>query len=94
VEEPKIEADGRERGSLSKEAVVLAAIGIADADGVEAVSMRKVGAAVGVEAMSLYTYVSGKNELLAGMVDAVFAEVEVPKGAGAWREPMRARDPG
>ena len=56
MEEAKIEADGRqERGSLSRggRVVVQAAIGIADADGLEAVSMRKVGASVGVEAMSL-----------------------------------------
>ena len=55
---------------------------LADAGGIEALSMRKVGARVGVEAMSLYSHVTGKDDLLAGMVDAVFAEIQVSARGG------------
>ena len=62
---------------------------MADAGGIESVSMRKLGEAVGVEAMSLYNHVPGKAELLDGLIDLVFCEIELPsagwRGAGSRR---------
>lgn len=71
---------------LTVDGVVRAAIGVADAEGLDALSMRRVATELGVTAMSLYGYVPGKAELLAVMVDRVTAEIEVdgdePEG---WR---------
>ena len=79
------------RSPLSPERVLQAAIALADAKGTEHVTMRKVGAKLRVEAMSLYRHVANKEELLGGMVDAVFAEVTVPTDAPDWRSAMRER---
>lgn len=69
---------------LSRERIVRAAIGLADADGLEAVSLRKVAAALDVGPMRLYGYLATKEELLDLMLDAVYAEIR-PAGDG-WRE--------
>jgi AcrR family transcriptional regulator len=72
--------------------VLATALVLADRDGLDAVTMRSVGDALGVQAMSLYHHVANKDALLDGLVDLVFAEVELPVPAGAaWRAPMRAR---
>jgi AcrR family transcriptional regulator len=76
---------------LSRERVLVAAIELADAAGIESLSMRKLGEALGVEAMSLYNHVANKVDLLDGMVDAVFTEIELPTPGTAWRSAMRAR---
>jgi AcrR family transcriptional regulator len=57
---------------LSRQRILLAAIEIADRDGLGALSMRKLARVLGVEAMSLYNHVANKDELLDGMVDLVF----------------------
>jgi AcrR family transcriptional regulator len=71
--------------------VLGAAVAFADQSGIASLSMRKLGEAVGVEAMSLYNYVANKDELLDGMVDQVFSEIELPSGAGGWKTAMRER---
>src|SRR5258708_2933273 len=53
--------------------------------------MRRLGEALGGEAMSLYNYVANKSELLDGMVDLVFSEMDLPSGAGGWKVAMRLR---
>ena len=73
---------------LSRERIVRAAIRLADADGLEAVSLRKVAAALEVGPMRLYGYIDSKDELLDLMVDAVYAEIR-PAGDG-WREVLRS----
>ncbi|WP_208036184.1 TetR/AcrR family transcriptional regulator [Streptomyces cyanogenus] len=73
---------------LSRERIVRAAIRLADADGLEAVSLRKVAAELGVGPMRLYGYIATKEELLDLMVDAVHAEIR-PAGDG-WREVLRS----
>ncbi|MGW5387528.1 TetR/AcrR family transcriptional regulator [Nocardia sp. NPDC003963] len=73
---------------LSRERIVDAAIGLADADGLAAVSLRKVAAALDVGPMRLYGYIATKEELLDLMVDAVYAEIR-PLGDG-WREVLRS----
>lgn len=72
--------------SLSRERIVRAAIRLADADGLAAVSLRKVAAALDVGPMRLYGYITTKEELLELMVDAVYAEIR-PAGDG-WREAL------
>lgn len=73
---------------LSRERIVEAAIRLADADGLAAVSLRKVAAALEVGPMRLYGYIATKEELLDLMVDTVYAEIR-PTGAG-WREVLRS----
>jgi AcrR family transcriptional regulator len=73
---------------LSRERIVRAAIALADADGLDAVSLRKVATALDVGPMRLYGYIASKEELLDLMVDAVHAEIR-PTGDG-WREVLRS----
>lgn len=71
---------------LTVEGIVAAAIELADADGLESLSMRRVAERLGVGTMSLYRYVPGKAELLDVMVDRVNTETERPGDvAGGWR---------
>lgn len=84
-------ADRRSRPPLSRDQIVATAVALADEDGIAAVSMRKVAAALEVEAMSLYHHVANKDDLLDGMVDAVMAEFEVPADARDWRDALRQR---
>jgi AcrR family transcriptional regulator len=81
----------RERGRLSRDLVLAAAMALADEGGLESLTMRRLGERLGVEAMSLYKHVPGKDRLLDGMVDLVFAEIGLPSGAQGWRAGMRAR---
>jgi AcrR family transcriptional regulator len=69
--------------------VLGAGVELADEAGIEALSMRRLAGRLGVEAMSLYHYVAGKDELLAGMLDLVFAEIEPPAPDGDWRAALR-----
>jgi AcrR family transcriptional regulator len=69
-----------------------AALELADEGGFDSLSMRNLAKALGVEAMSLYNHVANKEDLLDGLVDMVFAEIEAPvPGEGDWREAMRRR---
>ena len=80
------------RPPLTRERVLRAAIEVADAGGFESLSMRKVAGALGVEAMSLYNHVANKEDILDGLVDIVFSEIDVPSpGEGDWREATRRR---
>lgn len=80
---------GRRR--LDRDTVLRAAVALADEVGLAALSMRKLGDAVGVEAMSLYNHVANKEDLLDGMVDLVFADVSLPEIGEDWKEAMRRR---
>src|SRR4051812_18633722 len=79
------------RTPLSRERVLAAAVAFADANGLDSLSMRKLGEALGVEAMSLYNNVANKVDLLDGMIDAVFAEIGLPSDEAGWRTAMRRR---
>jgi len=79
----------RDRG-LSRTEIVRAAIAMADAEGPEAISMRRIAREVGAGVMSLYWYVSSKEELLDLMLDAIEAEIEVPEPTGDWRADLGA----
>jgi AcrR family transcriptional regulator len=75
---------------LSRESIVRAAIDLADTDGLESVSLRKVAAALGAGPMRLYGYLSTKDELLDLMVDAVYGEITPPEPGDDWRAALRA----
>ncbi|WP_438488133.1 GntR family transcriptional regulator [Streptomyces sp. S186] len=78
-------------GTLTRERIVRAGIEVADAEGLRALSMRRVAAAFGVSSMALYRHVGGKDELVMLMADAAFAEVRTPDPAPAgWRARMEA----
>ena len=79
------------RTPLSRERVLRAAVALADASGIESLTMRRLGEALGVEAMSLYKHVANKSDLLDGMTDAVFGEIELPAIGSEWRPAMRDR---
>ncbi len=81
----------RSRTPLSRERVLKTALALADASGIESLTMRKLGEAVGVEAMSLYNHVPSKGDLLDGLIDLVFNEIELPCGADGWKTAMRQR---
>ena len=76
---------------LSKERVLRAAVALADREGLESCAMRKLAAELGAGVMSLYHYVPSKDELLDGMVDIVFDEIEPPTTDGDWKTAMRRR---
>jgi len=75
--------------TLDRAQVIDAAIALADRDGIGAVSMRKLGQELGIEAMSLYTHVHGKEDLLDGMADAVVASVPIDRDDGSWQSVLR-----
>jgi AcrR family transcriptional regulator len=76
---------------LRRDQVLRAAIALADRGGIEALSMRKLGQVLGVEAMSLYNHVASKSDLLDGMIDIVFSEIGLPADDTGWKTAMRQR---
>jgi AcrR family transcriptional regulator len=78
------------RAPLTRDRIIRAGLEIADATGVEAVTMRRVGQELGFEAMSLYRHVGGKHDLLDGMLDVVLAEWELPSDDEEWAQAVRA----
>lgn len=86
------------REPLSRDRLLKAAVDLADAEGLAAVTMRRLSAAVGVEAMSLYHHISGKEALLEGVLDTVVAEIdevvratETAEGPLDWQATVRRR---
>lgn len=74
---------------LSKQRVVVEAVRLADSEGVDGLSMRRLAGALGAGAMSLYHYVASKDELLDAMIDIVFEEIELPPEETDWQSAMR-----
>ena len=79
------------RPPLTRQRVLDAALELADRDGVGSLSMRKLAQELGVEAMSLYHHVAGKDAILDGLIDIVFGEIELPSGQTGWKDAMRRR---
>jgi len=88
---PPTDPGARPRARLNRDRMLRAAIALADARGIESLTMRRLGEQLGVEAMSLYNHVANKDDLLNGMVDAVFSEIDIPAGALDWKAAMRER---
>jgi AcrR family transcriptional regulator len=79
------------RVPLNRERVLRAALALADRGGGEALTMRHLGQALGVEAMSLYNHVANKDDVLDGLVDIVFSEIELACEGADWKAAMRGR---
>ncbi len=79
------------RVPVTRERAVVSAIALADADGLSALTMRNLAEALGVEAMSLYHHVANKEDLLDGMIDSVFSEIEIPPEDVDWKAGMSRR---
>ncbi len=79
------------RAPLSQDRVLQAAVELADAIGIEALSMRRLAQELGVVPMALYKHVANRDELLDGMVDAVLGEIEPAAPAVDWRTAVRLR---
>lgn len=82
-------AAGREQPALTQDALVAAALVVLERDGLDALSMRRVAAELGLQAPSLYWHVHHKEELLELMADAVLAGMEMTVPDGDWREQVR-----
>lgn len=84
--------DGRaERVPLSRDRVLSGAIAVADEGGIAALTIRSLAVELGVKPMSVYHYVANKDEILDGIVDLVFSEIELPTPGDEWRTEMRLR---
>jgi AcrR family transcriptional regulator len=79
------------RARLNEERVLRAAVALAARDGIESLTMRKLADELGAGAMSLYYYVRNKEQLIDGMVDIVFSEIEPPTTDVDWKTAMRKR---
>ena len=79
------------RTPLSKERVLRTAVELADREGIEALSMRKLGQALGVDAMALYRHVRNKDDMLDGIVEVITAEIERPAATHDWKAALRAQ---
>jgi len=77
------------RTPLTRERVLQAAVELADRDGIENLSMRKLGQELGVDAMALYRHVRGKDDLLDGVVEVVIGEIERPEPGEDWKASLR-----
>ena len=87
----KADPNAEPRAPLSKDRVLGAAVKLADKGGIGSLSMRKLAQELGVEAMSLYNHFRNKEEILNGMVDVVFSEIDVPSTPADWLTAMRQR---
>ena len=81
----------QKRAPLTRDRVLRAALELADEGGTAALTMQRIGRRLGVEAMSLYRHVRNKDDILDGIVDLVFAEVELPADRSNWRTVLRAQ---
>lgn len=77
------------REPLNRGRIVQAALAIADVEGLDALTMRRLAVELGAAPMAAYSHFRDKRELLAAVVDAVMAEVELPDVDGRWRKPIR-----
>jgi len=85
-------ADSAEpRAPLRRDRVLRVAIDLADRNGLEALSMRKLGQELGVDAMALYRHVRSKDDLFDGIIELIVGEIERPPATGAWKTDLRAQ---
>ena len=81
--------DGKPR--LSRERVLRGAVGVCDAHGIDGLTIRSLAQSLGVKPMSVYHYVANKDEILDGIVDIVFSQIELPSANGEWRAEISRR---
>jgi AcrR family transcriptional regulator len=85
------ETSTERRAPLTRERVLLTAVELADEGGIDAVSMRKLGQRLGVEAMAIYRHVRDKDDLLDGLIEVALAEIEPPQPNDDWKAAIRDR---
>jgi AcrR family transcriptional regulator len=81
----------RVRPALNRDRVLRAAVAVADAGGIGGLTIRSLADELGVKPMSVYHYVANKDEILDGIVDAVFSEIELPAAGDDWQAELRRR---
>ena len=81
----------RGRAPLSRERVLQTAFRLADEGGLSSLTMRRLGQELGVEGMAMYYYFASRDEIVDGIVDLVFAEIDLPSDDGDWKAAMRRR---
>lgn len=91
VSEGSLSDGAPERVALSRERVLRGAMHVADAGGLAALTIRSLAAELGVKPMSVYHYVANKDEIIDGIVDMVFSEIDLPATEGEWQAEMRRR---
>ena len=79
------------RAPLTRDRVLQVAMALADRDGLEALSMRKLGQELGVDAMALYRHVRNKDDLFDGIIERIVGEIERPDPAARGRPPCASR---
>jgi AcrR family transcriptional regulator len=84
-------ASAERRAPLSRERVLRAAVDLADRGGIEAVSMRKLGQELDVEAMALYRHVRNKDDILDGIVDVIVGEIDDLEPTNDWQSTLRQK---
>ncbi len=84
-------SDSAGRSRLSRERVLQSAVAVADQGGIAALTIRSLAAELGVKPMSVYHHVANKDEILDGIVDIVFGEIELPTIGGEWHAEMWRR---
>jgi AcrR family transcriptional regulator len=82
---------GAVRSRLTRDRVLAAAVAVADRGGIGSLTIRSLADALGAKPMSVYHYVANKEEILDGIVDIVFSEIELPTAGGDWCIEMRRR---
>jgi AcrR family transcriptional regulator len=80
----------RERTPLSRERILDAAVALADAEGIQGLTMRRLAAELGVEAMTIYYHVPNKGAILDALVERVISEIELPEPGTEWRAALRS----
>ena len=81
----------KQRKRLTRDRVIEGAVALADDIGVEALTMRKLAEALDVKPMTIYHHVDNKEQIIDGMVDSVFAEIDLPPAELGWKQAIRAR---
>ncbi|MCW2942998.1 MAG: transcriptional regulator, TetR family [Actinomycetia bacterium] len=87
----RVSESPEERAPLSRERVLRGAVAVADEAGIGSLTMRSLAQELGVKPMSLYHHVANKDEILDGIVDLVFSEIELPSADGDWRSEIHRR---
>ncbi len=88
---PDEEASGEKRPVLSRQRVLKGAVALADEIGIEALTIRRLAEALGTKPMTIYHHVPSKDEIVNGMVEMVFAEIERPPEDLDWKAAVRRR---
>jgi len=86
----EVAEETRHREPLTRDRIIETALRVMDDEGLEAVTMRRIGRELGVEAMSLYNHVEDKDDILEGVTERAMNEFEFPASTGDWAEDARA----